>query len=291
MKIVIIGANGQIGNDLVETLTSDEIISLTHNDIDISDFSQTGDILKKYRPDMVINTAAYHRVDHCEDAIERTFEVNSYAVRNLAQICADMEIPLVHFSTDYVFGGEKESPYIEEDTPNPLSVYAVSKLTGEYFIRSICSKYYLIRTCGLYGVTGAAENAVTVNFVEIMVGLAKKKRPIRVVSDQIVTPTSAKELAIKVSQLIRTERYGLYHITNNGECSWYEFTKAIFDLCGIKSELYPVRTSEYGAKAKRPLYSVLKNRNLKRLGLDDLRHWRDAMKEYLRVRGYVCGKP
>ena len=285
MKIMILGAGGQLGSELVNILQDDTLIPLTHMDIEMTDEQQVNSILSSNMPDVVINTAAYHRVDDCEDNVELSFAVNSYAVRTIARICNDLGITFVHFSTDYVFGGEKKTPYVEDDCPNPHSVYAVSKLAGELFVRNICSRYYLIRTCGLYGAKGVSGKGG--NFIEPMVRLANGKKPLNVVSDQIVTPTYAKELAAKVSQLIRTEEYGSYHITNNGGCSWYEFARTIFELTGIDADISPISSSEFGAKARRPAYSVLENRNLKLLGLDDMMQWHDALKEYLIEKGHV----
>ncbi len=288
MKILILGAGGQLGSELVNILQDDTLIPLTHRDIEMTDEQEVNNILSSNMPDVVINTAAYHRVDDCEDNVNLSFYVNSFAVRNLARTCSDLGITFVHFSTDYVFGGEKNTPYIEDDCPNPRSVYAVSKFSGELFVRNICSKYYLIRTCGLYGARGLSGKGG--NFVETMIRLAKDGKTIRVVSDQFVTPTYAKELAAKVSQLIRTDKYGLYHITNNGGCSWYEFACAIFELTGIDADVSPTSSSEFGARARRPAWSVLENRNLKRLGLDDMKPWKAALKEYLTEKGYVRDK-
>ena len=285
MKIMILGAGGQLGSELVNILQDDTLIPLTHMDIEMTDEQQVNSILSSNMPDVVINTAAYHRVDDCEDNVELSFAVNSYAVRTIARICNDLGITFVHFSTDYVFGGEKKTPYVEDDCPNPHSVYAVSKLAGELFVRNICSRYYLIRTCGLYGAKGVSGKGS--NFIETMIRLANGEKPLNVVSDQIVTPTYARELAAKVSQLIRTEEYGSYHITNNGGCSWYEFARTIFELTGIDADISPISSSEFGAKARRPAYSVLENRNLKLLGLDDMMQWHDALKEYLIEKGHV----
>ena len=285
MKILILGAGGQLGSELVNILQDDTLIPLTHRDIDMTDEQQVNNILSSNMPDIVINTAAYHKVDDCEDNIELSFATNSFAVRNLARICNELGIILVHFSTDFVFGGEKKTPYVEDDCPNPGSVYAVSKLSGELFVRNICSRYYVIRTCGLYGAKGQSGKGG--NFIETMIKLANSGKKIKVVSDQIVTPTYAKELAAKVSQLIRTDKYGLYHITNNGGCSWFEFASAIFELTGIDADISPTSSSEFASRARRPAYSVLENRNLRLLGLDDMAQWRDALKVYLAEKGYV----
>lgn len=285
MKILILGAGGQLGSELVNILQDDTLIPLTHRDIEMTDEQQVNDILSSNMPDIVINTAAYHKVDDCEDNVELSFAVNSFAVRNLARICDELGIIFVHFSTDFVFGGDKKTPYVENDCPNPGSVYAVSKLSGELFVKNTCSKYFVIRTCGLYGAKGQSGKGG--NFIETMIKLANSGKKIKVVSDQIITPTYVKELAAKVSQLIRTDKYGLYHITNNGECSWFEFASAIFELTGITADISPTSSTEFASRARRPAYSVLENRNLGLLGLDDMTHWRDALKEYLAEKGYL----
>lgn len=285
MKILIIGAGGQLGSELVNIFSDDTIIPLTHRDVEMTDYRQVNDIISSNMPDIIINTAAYHLVDKCEDNVEMSFSVNTHAIRNIARICNELDITFVHFSTDYVFGGEKRTPYSEDDLPNPLSVYAVSKLAGEYFVRNICRRHYVIRTCGLYGAKGISGKGG--NFIELMLRLAREQKPLRVVADQIVTPTSAKELAQKLSRLITTREYGLYHITNNGECSWYEFTKTIFKLTGIDADLSPVSSEEHNAKARRPAYSVLENRNLRKLNIEDMKPWENALKEYLQEKGYL----
>jgi len=191
---------------------------------------------------------------------------------------------LVHISTNYVFDGQKREPYTEDDPPNPLSVYGASKLTGEYFARNICPKHFVIRTSGLYGVAGSRAKGG--NFVETMIRLAKERKPIRVVTDQVLTPTYTRDLAEKIKELLQTEAYGLYHITNSGQCSWYEFAAKIFELLGGKPDFGPTTSAEFGAKAKRPAYSVLAHERLKQLGLDDLRLWPEALEAYLEEKGY-----
>jgi dTDP-4-dehydrorhamnose reductase len=218
-----------------------------------------------------------------EDFPAKAYEVNALAVRHLAQWAKAHGAALVHFSTDYVFDGTLKRPYTEADLPCPLSAYGVSKLAGEHFIRAIHEKHFIIRTCGLYGVAGSSGKGG--NFIELMLRLARDGKEIKVVGDQELTPTSAKELARKVRQLVDTGVYGLYHITNNGACSWYEFAAAIFQLAGLAPRLEKTTSAAFGARAVRPAYSVLENANLRSsLGLDDLRHWRDALADYLDER-------
>jgi len=283
MKIALIGADGQLGFDLLNLLPTEKCRPLFYPDFDVREAQKTRDILQSLAPDVVINTAAFHRVDECEDRPEEALIVNAVAVRNLALICRERNAVLVHFSTDYVFDGRKRTPYVEEDEPAPLNVYGVSKLAGEYFVRSLCRKYFLIRTCGLYGSAGCREKGM--NFVELMLHLEKSGRPLRVVDDQWVTPTSTEELAGRILELLGTERYGLYHMTNEGQCTWYEFAREIFSLVGRAANLSPIDSQAYGAKARRPAYSVLENQRVKALGITDFSPWREALKNYLKKKG------
>jgi dTDP-4-dehydrorhamnose reductase len=283
MKIALIGADGQLGFDLLNLLPTEKCHPLFYPDFDVREAQKTRDILQSLAPDVVINTAAFHRVDECEDRPEEALIVNAVAVRNLALICRERNAVLVHFSTDYVFDGRKRTPYVEEDEPAPLNVYGVSKLAGEYFIRSLCQKYFLIRTCGLYGSAGCREKGM--NFVELMLHLEKSGRPLRVVDDQWVTPTSTEELAARILELLGTERYGLYHMTNEGQCTWYEFAREIFSVVGRAANLSPIDSQAYGAKARRPAYSVLENQRAKALGITDFSPWREALKNYLKKKG------
>lgn len=288
MTTLLIGANGQLGSELRQAFSDQNLVPLTHSDFELTDRSHVRDALHKYRPGLILNTAAYHRVDECEEFPERAFAVNAVAVRDLAIAAKAIGAVLVHFSTDYVFDGRKRIPYLEVDPPGPLSAYATSKLAGEYFIRATLRQHFVIRTCGLYGLSGSRSKMG--NFVETMLRLAREGREIRVVGDQIVTPTSARELARKVRQLVETGAYGLYHITNNGECSWYQFASAIFEMAGLHPCLQETTGVAFGAPARRPAYSVLNNANLRSLGLDDLRQWRDALADYLTERARLLGE-
>lgn len=279
MKILIIGANGQLGSDLVRAITAEEVIALTHKDVEIRNYGATAKVLDAHRPDLVINTAAYHKVDECEKNVAKSFAVNAFSVRNLALCCWKCNAVLVHMSTDYVFDGRKREPYIETDTPNPINVYGMSKLVGEYFVRSILDKYYIVRTSGLYGAAGSSVKRG--NFVKLMLRLARERDEIRVVNDQILAPTYTVDLAERIKRLIYTECFGLYHITNTGACSWHEFARKIFELCEIQANLIPITTEEFGAAANRPKYSVLGYHSMRNIGMDDLRSWDEALRAYL----------
>ncbi len=280
MRIALIGADGQLGSDLlVEFKENQQLFPLYFPEFDITKPKIVRSSLGKIQPDIVINTAAFNRVDDCELDPVPAFNVNAFAVRDLALVCRELDCVLVHFSTDYVFDGKKEKPYTEDDSPNPLSVYGTSKLTGEYFVQNCLQKYFIIRTCGLYGVAGCWGKGK--NFVDAMVVLEEKREKIRVVDDQKVTPTWTFELAQRVKELIQYKHFGLFHLTNEGECTWFEFAKAVFSLLNKQPQLQAVNSHELGAKATRPAYSVLENKKAKEIGLEPFSHWRTALERYL----------
>ena len=286
MKVFLIGVDGQLGTDIEQCFTARGIevqglIGL--KEIDICNYDGSLDKIRNSRPDLVINTAAFHNVDLCEDELEMAFKVNVGGVKNIADICKKMDIPLMHFSTDYVFDGRKTTPYVEDDCPGPSSIYAISRLGGERVVQYMLDKYYLIRLSGLYGHAGCTGKG-NLNFIETMLKLVESKKEIRVVDDQVLTPTSTVDVAEKLGELIMTGKYGLYHMTNTGSCSWFEFACEIFKLMDINIDVMPVSSEEFGAKAIRPRYSVLDNANLKDIGISDLKHWKSALKNYLANR-------
>lgn len=282
MKIVLIGADGQLGSDLLPRLDEFELFPLYYPQFDIKDTEAASSLLTDIHPDVVINTSGYHRVDECEDNPVEAFHMNAITVRNLTLICRRLESTLVHFSTDYVFAGEKKTPYTEADLPNPLSVYGVSKLAGEYFVRNNCKRHFLIRTCGLYGLAGCWGKGT--NFIDAILSGAEKGMPLRVVNDQTVTPTSTEELANVIVMLIQTDNFGTYHLTNEGECTWFEFAREILNITGHTAKLKPVSSKEYGAKAVRPNYSVLENQKAKQIGLDLFSDWKKALRNFLKKK-------
>jgi dTDP-4-dehydrorhamnose reductase len=288
MKILLIGANGQLGSDLQNALARHDVVATARASnekafaLDVTDAQQVRDMMTKFSPRIVINTSAFHRVDEIERDSSQALHVNALAAHNLALICREFDIPLMHFSSDYVFDGAKRTPYVESDLPNPLSAYGASKLSGELLIRAAWNKHYIVRTCGLYGVAGASGKGG--NFVNTMLRLAGESKPIRVVSDQVCTPTFTQDLAIQSAQLIDSGVFGTYHITNEGGCAWNEFADAIFECAGLSVRAKPITSVEFGAPAIRPPYSVLDNLGLKKLGMNRMRHWRDALAEYVRIK-------
>lgn len=285
LKVVLIGADGQLGTDLFERLDKTKTFPLYYPDFDITNPGQIEKRLTRLKPEVVINTAAYNRVDECEKSALDAFKINTIAARDLARVCQKLRAVLVHFSSDYVFGGEKKVPYTEEDSPHPLSVYGLSKLGGEILIRNFLTGHFLVRTCGLYGKAGCWGKGV--NFVDSMVEAASRGTPVRVVSDQTVTPTSTSELAQRVLELISTQKFGIYHMTNEGQCTWFEFARAIFELLEKDVELLPIDSVSYGAAAKRPAYSVLDSRKAGRAGITPFSHWKKALRFYMSEKGYI----
>lgn len=280
MRISILGSNGQLGRDLTNALAGHEIRSLSRKDFDVTEHTRARAVLTEARPDLIVNLTAYHRVDDCESLPELAFGANTLAVLNLVRIANDLDVTLAHVSTDYVFDGSISTPYTESSEPRPLSVYGNSKLAGEYLVRSTARKHFVIRTCGLYGRAGSQGKGG--NFVETMLNKARNGEPIQVVNDQTLTPTSTADLARQMALLLPTSHFGLFHMTNEGACSWYEFAGAIFELAGITANLKPTTSDLYKSPALRPRYSVLENKRLKDLGLNQMLHWREALAEYIR---------
>jgi dTDP-4-dehydrorhamnose reductase len=279
----VIGSSGQLGTDLVKTFG--DVVPLTHKDIEVTDLSSCK-ILEDIKPEVVINTAAYHKTDECEDNPEKAFIVNSVGARNIAFICRKINAINVYISTDYVFDGDKASPYTEMDVPNPINVYGVSKYAGETLTRILYGdRSYIIRVSSLYGAAGASGKGG--NFVETMIRKAKSGEDLRVVDDIIMSPTYTKDAAVAIREIVeRSLPFGIYHVTNDGFCSWFEFARTIFELTGLDANLSPVTSDEYPTKAKRPKNSSLSIEKLKSHGVG-MRHWRDALKAYLIEKGHI----
>jgi len=282
MKIAVIGANGQLGSDLVASFSEkgNAVSGLTHADIEISDLSSVAHALESIRPQVIVNTAAMHHVENCEREPENAFAVNALGPRNLALVARDLGAVLLHVSTDYVFAGSKGSPYLEEDNPRPLNVYGITKLAGEHFVRATTGKHFVVRTSGLYGKSPCRAKG-GLNFIELMLKLAKERGEVRVVDTEVVSPTSTAELAEQLVQLSHSDCYGLYHATAEGSCSWYEFAREIFAITDTPVRLKVAAPDEFPAKVPRPKYSVLENGALKSRGLNAFKPWQDALHKYL----------
>ncbi|AMK16119.1 dTDP-4-dehydrorhamnose reductase [Methanobrevibacter olleyae] len=280
MKILITGAYGMLGSDLREILKNHELIATGFKELDITNEEKVIEFICENSPEIVINAAAYTAVDDCETNYDDAYAVNAIGPRNLAIACNKIDIPLIHISTDYVFDGSKNTPLLEDDELGPQSAYGKTKLEGEKFIQENTEKYFILRTAWLYGVHGG-------NFVQTMLNLAKEHDKITVVNDQIGSPTFSYDLAKGISNLLNSEKYGIYHLTNEGECSWYEFAKDIFELSKIDLKLIPVSTEEFPRPAPRPHYSVLSNEKWIKAGFPPMRNYKEALNEYLALLNFM----
>lgn len=280
MRIALFGANGQLGTALSRILPG-EVLPLASADVDVADAARVATVLDERTPDLVINASAYNFVDKAEDEPDRAFAVNALGPRNLAAWCAAHDVPLVHVSTDYVFGlaGPRPSPYVETDLPGPLGAYAVSKLAGESFVRCGCRKHFILRTCGLYG---EARSPGKGNFVKTMLRLGRERGAVSVVDDQSCTPTSAADLAQAIGRLIGTESFGLYHAANAGATTWCRLASEAFRLANLSVDVRPITTADYPTKARRPPYSVLDSSKLEAAIGEPLPPWQDALARYVR---------
>lgn len=289
-KVALIGSNGQLSSDILKINDKNHYFSispLSHSDIEITDTGKTKEVLEKINPDIVINTAAYHKVDEAEDNSDKAFSINSSAQKNLAELASEKNWISVFLSTDYVFGLDetRKNPYTENDPTSALNVYGASKIAGENFTRYINPKHFIIRVSGLHGTVGNSGKGG--NFVETMIRLGKEKGEVSVVDDQILTPTYTLNIAENLLALLKTNTYGLYHMTAEGQCSWFEFTNEIFRLMKMKVKVNPVPSSQFPTRAKRPKFSVLENSNLKKIGLNKMNDWKINLKAYLQEKGYL----
>ena len=282
MKAVILGSNGQLGQAFARMLGT-QAVPLTRSQVDLTKPETISAALADLQPEVVLNCTAYNWVDKAEREPDAALAVNMLGVRDLALVCQRLNRTLVHFSTNYVFGLDetRRAPYTETDLPGPVGVYGASKLAGENLVRASCSKHFVIRTCGLFGLVqpGSARRS----FVELMLHLARQGQPIRVVNDQTCAPTYTEDLVRATLHLLNTQAYGVYHLTSDGACTWYEFARTIFEMANVQPDVRPVSTRDFGARARRPAYSVLKNEAYSRLGLPPMPHWKDALAGYMRI--------
>jgi dTDP-4-dehydrorhamnose reductase len=282
MKVAVIGSNGQLGSDLVRAFRShgDEVRGVTHAEMELADLDSVSAVLQQARPDVVVNTAAMHHVENCEREPEKAFAVNGLGARNLAAVSRHTGAVLVHVSTDYVFDGAKGKPYVETDAPMPLNVYGNTKLSAEYFVRSTTEKHFVLRVSAIYGENPCRAKG-GLNFVELMLKLARERGAVKVVDSEFVTPTPTREIAKQIVALSRSDAYGLYHATAEGSCSWYEFAREIFSRTNTKVDLTVAGPNEFPAKVPRPRYSVLENQALKERGLNVFEPWQKGLQAYL----------
>ena len=287
MKTLVIGSSGQLGQDLMSTF-GEKTVGLTHTDIDVTDGISVSRIVREQRPDWVVNTAAFHRVDDCEKNPTLAFAVNAVGAANVARAATEIGAGVVFYSTDYVFGGEGRSrhdPHTESSKPDPRNVYGVSKLAGEQLVMNANPRHLVIRSAGLYGIATSRKGWT---FPELMVSKGRSDGWVKVVTDQALSPTSTRDLAEATQALMERDARGLFHLTNEGECSWYEFAQATFDIAGISVILEPTTTISDDRHARRPSYSALASERLHEVGVPPLRPWRDALEQYLHAKGLIA---
>ncbi len=289
MKIILLGSSGQLGKDFERFLLEKENVELhafSHSELDILDFEKLVDKFNEVSPDVVINCAAYTKVDQAEKEEALACKVNTVGAKNVSYASFKINAKVVYFSTDYVFDGMKTAPYNEFDKPNPISVYGRSKCYGEIFTKEFNPNHLILRISWLYGIHGS-------NFVKTIIRHAKEKEVLKVVNDQIGTPTYALDVVKETWKLIQVDKVGLFHSSNTGETTWFEFAKRIVDKLSLKTSVVPITSEEFKAAAKRPLYSVLENYLLKLEGLDVMRPWEDAFEEFVDTygEGLLNGEP
>lgn len=276
MKVLVTGGTGQLGQDIVRIFHAKyEVTACSSKELDVTDLAQTRRIVKEQQPDVIIHAGAYTAVDQAESEEEQAYRVNAYGSRNIAMAAAEVQAKLCYISTDYVFNGEASKPYKEYDNTKPIGVYGKSKRAGELFVQQWVKRYFIVRTSWVFGKGGH-------NFVKTMLKLAQDRSELQVVNDQVGSPTYTKDLAEFLLELTATEQYGIYHATNTGQCSWYEFAKAIFEEQAIDIKVQPCTTEEFPRPAPRPKYSVLDHLSIRAQGLPDLRHWREGLRDFLR---------
>ena len=286
MKTIILGANGQLGCDLLKAFQSSgsDVVGLTHQDVEVSDATALESKWESLKPDVVVNTAAFHNVEACETEPQTAFAVNALGARLLANASVQHRFKLIHVSTDYVFDGAKGRPYVEEDCPQPLNTYGNSKLSGEYFIRAVARDYAIVRVSALYGAAPCRAKK-GLNFVKTMLKLARERGEVKVTADEFVTPTYTVAAAMQILKLAQAGLSGLFHATPQGQCSWFEFAEAIFRDTGTAVKLSRATSADFPAKVPRPRYSVLDNKGLHKAGLDIMPEWTKCLRDYLKETG------
>lgn len=283
MKVLVTGASGQLGRDVVLLLEKEghDILACDRDQMDITNQAQCNEVISSYHPEVIIHCAAYTAVDAAETDTDGAYKVNAVGTRNVAVAAEKVGAKLIYISTDYVFDGQSTTPYQEYDDTNPQSVYGKSKRAGEWLVQSLCSKWFVVRTSWVYGLHGN-------NFVKTMLKLGQEKPKLQVVHDQKGSPTYTVDLALFLIELMGTEMYGIYHASNCGDCTWYEFTQAIFEEAqtvvgvSVQAELEPCTTEQFPRPAPRPVNSVMDHMSIRTNGLTDLRPWREGLRDFIR---------
>jgi dTDP-4-dehydrorhamnose reductase len=280
MNVVLLGGSGQLGTEIRARWVGDAILAPSHTDLDILDAEAIARVVDLQHTDLLVNCAAFHNVDACESQPAEAFAANAVAVNEMAAICRQRGVAFVTISTDYVFDGNKKVPYAEEDVPRPLSVYGISKLAGELLVLRGGAQAYVIRTCGVYGVTASKSKGT---FIDRVIKQAQSGEKIRAVSDVIASPTFAGNLADAIRSLVATGKPGLYHACDVGAITWYDYAKKALELAGVAGVIEPISAAEWKMAARRPGYSALANDKLEALGIS-MPSWQVGIADYLKSR-------
>lgn len=280
--IAVIGASGQLGHDLVAAFSDVATAALMHEDISIESRASVVAMLERVKPSVVVNTAAFHKVPACETNQVQALLVNAVGVDNLAAECERRGIRFLTVSTDYVFDGEKGAPYLESDEPHPVNVYGVSKLAGELLTRSSNPQHYIVRTSGLFGARGSRSKGYT--FIDRILRQASEGQELRVVTDMHFSPSYTRDVAAAIRQIVERGAFGLYHITNSGNCTWYEFAQHALRCAGLSDTIVPIESTSWNDGVRRPRNSSLAHGRFQQQGLGELADWKDAVERYIKER-------
>jgi dTDP-4-dehydrorhamnose reductase len=284
-RVLVVGASGQLGADVVDAFRSagSDVLGLGHPDVDVTDGPAVLAAVSAACPSLVVNTAAFHHLDRCEEDQASAYAVNATGARNVAVAAEETGAALIHISTDYIFDGTKVSPYEERDLPGPLNVYGASKLAGEYLVQAVCSRAFVVRTSGLYGLRPCRAKG-GLNFPRLMLKLAGEQGQLTVVTDEVVGPTYTPDLARQLVALAATDGYGIIHATGVGEVSWHAFAKETLRLAGLsRVPIHEATATTMVRKVRRPPYSILAHRRLQELDIMVMRPWQEALADYVAV--------
>lgn len=276
MKVLVTGVNGQLGYDVVKELKKREhqAIGVDREQMDLTSTEQIKECIYDVKPEAIIHCAAYTAVDKAEDEEDLCRRVNATAIKDIAECAKMLDIPMIYISTDYIFDGTKDGEYTEEDTPNPINIYGKTKYEGELYVQELLKKYYIVRISWVFGENGN-------NFIDTMLRLAKERDSLNVINDQVGSPTYTKDLSRLLVDMIETDKYGIYHATNEGYCTWYEFAKEIFKIANVDIKVNPITTLEYPTKANRPINSKMIKLKLIGNRFKPLRDWKEALDDYI----------
>lgn len=281
-RVLLLGGSGQLGKDLRAELSGYEVAAPSHTQVSVENVDSLFAAFQRYRPTLVVNTSAFHQLDACEAEPARAYEINAFAVDRIASLCALGGAAFAHVSTDYVFGGDASSPYGESDAPQPICIYGLSKFAGEQLLQRHSNRWFIFRVSGLYGPSGTTNKGVT--FIERALRQAEQHQPLRVVDDVTFSPSYTIDVASTIREILERDAFGLYHLTNSGSCTWYDFAAEALAAAGFDDGVARAKDADFRGLARRPMFTALRHDTLARNGFKELPDWRDAVQRYVRQR-------